>query len=94
MGILYQKPLPPTHIHSDEPERIFVFWWQGTDGLPDIVRICINSIKQNSNGREVVMITKDNIRKLQSKIISIYRQFMEIQISNLRKHMRLLLVKK
>lgn len=62
MGILYQKPLPPL-THSDEPERIFVFWWQGTDGLPDIVRICINSIKQNSNGREVVMITKDNIRQ-------------------------------
>lgn len=27
------------------------------------MRICINSIKQNSNGREVVMITKDNIRQ-------------------------------
>lgn len=35
----------------------------GTDCLPGIVRMCINSIKKNSVGREVVMITKDNIRK-------------------------------
>lgn len=61
-GYLVPETITPP-LHSDEPERIFVFWWQGTDGLPDIVRICINSIKQNSNGREVVMITKDNIRK-------------------------------
>jgi hypothetical protein len=61
-GYLVPEAITPP-LHSDEPERIFVFWWQGTDGLPDIVRICINSIKQNSNGREVVMITKDNIRQ-------------------------------
>lgn len=61
-GYLVPKTITPP-LPADEPERIFVFWWQGTDDLPDIVRMCINSIKQNSNGREVVMITEDNIRK-------------------------------
>ncbi len=51
-------PPPP----SKEPERIFVFWYQGVDSsLPEIVRLCISSIKRNANGREVVVITKDNI---------------------------------
>ena len=39
--------------------RIWVFWWQGIDSAPQIVKKCISSIKKFSNN--VTIITKDNI---------------------------------
>lgn len=39
---------------------IWVMWWQGEDSAPELVRMCINSIRKNANGAEVVVITKDN----------------------------------
>ena len=41
---------------------IWVMWWQGYDNAPDLVKMCINSIKINSNGATVVIITKDNYK--------------------------------
>lgn len=68
-----QTIAPP--CKSDEVERIFVFWYQGIDvNVPDVVRICINSIKQNANGREVVIVTKDNMKKWANIPEYIYRQ--------------------
>lgn len=42
--------------------NIWVLWWQGIDDAPDIVKICINSIKQNRGTREVVILNKDNYK--------------------------------
>lgn len=39
------------------PKMIWVFWWQGFDSMPNVVKECYNSIIRNSNGREVVLIT-------------------------------------
>lgn len=45
-----------------ESEKIFVFWYQGlNDQTPDVVKLSVDSIKRNSNGREVILLTKDNI---------------------------------
>ena len=35
-------------------------WWQGEQEAPPIVRMCINSIRKNSNGAKVTVITKYN----------------------------------
>ena len=40
--------------------KIFVFWWQGEDYLPEIVKLCIDSIKKNSYPFAVHLITKYN----------------------------------
>lgn len=40
---------------------VCVFWWQGEDNMPEIVRICNNSILVNTLKHKVVLITKDNI---------------------------------
>ena len=42
---------------------VWVMWWQGEDSAPELVRMCINSIRKNANGAEVVVITKDNFRE-------------------------------
>lgn len=41
--------------------NIWVFWYQGEESMPDIIRMCYNSICQNANGRKVVLLTKDNV---------------------------------
>lgn len=46
-----------------EDFKIFVFWWQGRDELPQIVRLCIDSIEKNSKPFSVHIITKNNYEK-------------------------------
>lgn len=41
--------------------NIWVFWYQGEESMPDIIRMCYNSICRNANGRKVVLLTKDNV---------------------------------
>lgn len=41
-------------------KTIWLFWWQGVDSMPSIVKSCVNSVKKHSNGKKVVLITKDN----------------------------------
>ena len=45
------------------PRRIWILWWQGKDTAPELVKACISSVERNSNGAEVILITKDNISK-------------------------------
>lgn len=39
---------------------IWVFWWQGKESMPSIVKKCYESIVAHSNGAKVQLITKDN----------------------------------
>ena len=48
---------------SFDNRKIWVCWLQGADNMPDIVRTCYNSVKVNANGREVVLITNENVEK-------------------------------
>lgn len=40
--------------------KIWVMWWQGLDNMPDIIRICYNSILTNADGLDVILITEKN----------------------------------
>ncbi|GBG96545.1 capsular polysaccharide synthesis protein [Lactococcus termiticola] len=46
---------------SQGNQIIWFFWWQGIDSAPPIVKKCLESIKHNSNGRTVVIVSKDNL---------------------------------
>ena len=40
---------------------IWVFWWQGIEGMLPIVKVCYNSICKNaSSNHDVILLTKDN----------------------------------
>lgn len=42
---------------------IWVFWWQGFNNMPPIVRQCVKSIKNNSGNHSVIIVSKENIYK-------------------------------
>jgi len=42
-------------------DTIWIFWYQGKEKMPEIVRICIESVKKHSVGYKVFLLDKDNI---------------------------------
>lgn len=44
-------------------DLIWVFWWQGYNNMPEIIKNCYKSVCRNSNGHQVVLLSKDNIRE-------------------------------
>lgn len=47
-----------TCIKENDP--IWIFWWQGIEGMPDIIYKCIESIKRNAGKHPVILLDKDN----------------------------------
>ena len=43
------------------PAKIWVYWWDGLDNAPPIVKGCVRSIKRNCKGYEYQFIDKENI---------------------------------
>lgn len=41
-------------------KRVWVLWWEGVEEMPEVVKHCVNSMKQHAAGYEVVVLTKDN----------------------------------
>ncbi len=62
--LLQHSNLNPTAIHpkTTKTNAIWVCWLQGEDKMPPISKMCLESIRQNSNGHDVVLLTSDNIR--------------------------------
>lgn len=48
------------NIAEDAP--IWIFWWQGIEAAPEIVKLCINSIKINCEKHPVYILDKDNFQ--------------------------------
>lgn len=40
---------------------VWVFWYQGETAMPEVVKICYNSIVANTHDRPVYLLTKDNL---------------------------------
>lgn len=52
---------PQSAISKDCP--IWIMWWQGEDAMPDIVRICIASVRKFCGNHEIRLVTKDSYHK-------------------------------
>ncbi len=55
------------HVQEKMPDcdeklrnKIWICWWQGLDNAPEIVKACVDSIKRNRGGYEVIIITDEN----------------------------------
>lgn len=57
--------------------RVWIFWWQGIEAAPDIVKICVNSIRQNIGCRELVILDKNNYKKY-TNLDSYYEHMLEV----------------
>ena len=53
------KEIEPIPVQK---RTIWTLWWQGENNAPPLVRACIKSIRDNANGAEVIVITKDNYK--------------------------------
>ena len=49
-------------IQSDGKEPIWIFWYQGLDNAPDVVKVCYKSVKEHAGTHPVILLTKDNYR--------------------------------
>ena len=54
----YREVEPAKNIADNR--IIWTLWWQGEKNAPPLVKACINSMKKNANGANVIVITKDN----------------------------------
>lgn len=45
-----------------EEHYIWVMWWQGEENAPELVKMCINSIRRNANDANVIIITEKNYK--------------------------------
>ena len=50
--------IPETLIDPKSP--IWVCWWDGEESMPDLVKICYNTIRKNAENHTVQLITKNN----------------------------------
>ncbi len=46
---------------KNKSDNIWVFWYQGEQAMPEIVKETFTSVKNNANGHKVILITKDNL---------------------------------
>lgn len=62
-------------VHNSK--NIWIFWWQGTEKMPEIVKACYYSAIRHSNGHRVILVTKDNYKNytnISENIISSLKQ--------------------
>ena len=48
---------------SEYADCIWICWWQGLDQAPDLVKICIDSIKQKAGNHRVIILAEDNYKQ-------------------------------
>ena len=41
---------------------IWTMWWQGEENAPEIVKMCVNSMRKHSNGHKVIVLDGDNYK--------------------------------
>lgn len=60
----YVLDRPVSHtavVLNPYPDKIWVCWLQGEDQAPPLVRKCLASVRKYSGGREVILLTEENI---------------------------------
>ena len=53
---LLGKPNPAVPADS-----IFIMWWQGEQNVPELVKVCIESVRKHVGKHNVIIISQDNI---------------------------------
>lgn len=64
----YSKNLAYKNIEEKKKKEnsniIWIFWWQGENKMPAIVKKCYKSILRNRGKRRVILVTKDNVKNI------------------------------
>lgn len=49
--------------HINQKSTIWIFWWQGFEDMPNVVRDCIASVFRNSDQHQVILLSESNYRE-------------------------------
>lgn len=49
-------------MSKEKQNKIWVFWWQGKENMPEIVNLCYESLVRNMS-ENVVLVTKENFKE-------------------------------
>ena len=60
---------------------VFVMWYQGFDNLPEVIEKCLVSIKENLQGKKIVLISRENVGQYIDLPDYIYKKVDEGKIS-------------
>lgn len=60
---------------------IWIFWYQGIENAPDIVKMCVESVKRNAHDHPVILIDKDNYKDYVNIPVHILSKVSEGKIS-------------
>ncbi|MCL2246260.1 MAG: capsular polysaccharide synthesis protein [Lentimicrobiaceae bacterium] len=61
--VLKQTPQNKAVSENPFPDKIWVCWLQGFEHAPELVKRCLESIRKNSAGREVIELNEENLSK-------------------------------
>ena len=50
-----------SHCKIQEDSPIWIFWWQGEETMPPVVKSCYKSVLRNAEKHPVILITENNI---------------------------------
>lgn len=56
-------------------KTVWLFWWQGIESAPELVKKCYESVQKNFSGWNIVVIDQKN-----------YKEYLELPISIIKKH--------
>ena len=61
--------------------KVFVFWWDGFDNSPNIVKACLKSVQVTHSDDEVILLSKNNYEKYTDIDIALRQGFERGEIS-------------
>lgn len=50
-------------LKHEASKKIWIFWWQGMENAPLLVKRCYQSVKENLSDWEIILITQDNYQQ-------------------------------
>lgn len=52
-----------TEKSEKSTDKVWVLWWQGEENMPQVVKLCLESVKKHTSGREVIVLNEKNYDK-------------------------------
>ena len=77
-----------------ENQNVWIFWWQGEEGMPLIVKQCIKSIKKYMGNHQVIVLSEENLFQYVEVPEEIYNKLKEgkFTITNFSDYIRCLIL--
>lgn len=92
----YQEKNKQNNILNTVACPIWIFWWQGEENMPDIIKICYKSKLRCAGKHPVILLTRDNLQEYIDFPEYVWNQFEngQLRIQHLADMVRVQLIQK